>query len=165
MCVEVLSKSYFTTNNANIAAVVVVVLRVAHLHRVVGNARASSVAAARLCPPPPPPRRTSSPAPSGRYQSPGTRSRARPVRTNYWSSMWMLLDATTPAFVWCLPGMMQGGVMLVVACHVLPLAAVATSNRGADAKYCASALLRGTHVAARSLHSGCSRWCPPRSSC
>ena len=110
MCVEVLSKSYFTTNNANIAAVVVVVLRVAHLHRVVGNARASSVAAARLCPPPPPPRRTSSPAPSGRYQSPWTRSRARPVRTNYWSSMWMLLDATTPAFVWCLPGMMQGGV-------------------------------------------------------
>ena len=84
--------------HANIAAVVVVVLHVAHLHRVVGNARASSVAAAHLCPSPPPPRRTSSSAPSGRHRSPWTRSGARSARTNCWSSMQLLLDATTPAF-------------------------------------------------------------------
>ena len=38
---------YSITNNTNIAAVVVVVRRVAHLQRVVGNARASGGAAAR----------------------------------------------------------------------------------------------------------------------
>ena len=73
--------------HANIAAVVVVVLHVAHLHRVVESARASSVAAAHLCPSPPPPRRTSSSAPSGRHRSPWTRSGARSARTNCWSSM------------------------------------------------------------------------------
>ena len=74
------------------------VRRVAHLQRVVGNACASGGAAARRRPPPPPPRSTLSFAPPGRHRSPWTRSGARPARTNCWSSIWLLLDVTTPAF-------------------------------------------------------------------
>ena len=84
------------TNNTNIAAVVVVVRRVAHLQRVVGNARASGGAAARRRPPPPPPRSTLSFAPPGRHRSPWTSSGARPARKNCWSSI--RLDVSTPAF-------------------------------------------------------------------